>query len=86
MAWHGLKCVPPTEVKAVVRELIPDAEVWVVPDVNNGPESAVEKALRWAAGKRREGRGHVQQANLVVLAGSLYLVADFYRFLDRDEH
>ena len=75
----------PTRVKAVVRELIPDAEVWVVRDVNNGPVGAAE-ALRWAAGKRREGRGHLQQANLVVLAGSLYLVAGFYRILDRDEH
>jgi len=93
MPW--IKGVPPTEVKAVVEELNPDAEVWVVPDVDspkveNGEEeeSALEKALRWAAGKRREsedserrGGGGVveQQANLVVLAGSLYLVADFYR-------
>ena len=96
MPW--IKCVPSTEVEEVVKGLVPDANVWVVPDaadvvdgdaqVENGPEgkneSAMEKALRWAAGKRKENEEDgVEQANLVVLAGSLYLVADFYRFLDQ---
>ena len=88
MPW--IKYVPPTEVETVVKQLIPDADVWIVPDtdlkVENEPEergeSALEKALRWAAGKRKETDERVEQANLVVLAGSLYLVADFYRFLD----
>ena len=49
---------------------------------------ALEKALRWAAGKRKDSNDSedgVEQANfkLVVLAESLYLVADFYRFLDQ---
>ena len=87
MPW--IKCVPPTEVEAVVKGLIPDADVWVVPDADEEKsENALEKALRWAAGKRKENEedgvvDHEQQANLVVLAGSLYLVADFYRFLDQ---
>ena len=96
MPW--IKCVPPTEVEEVVKGLIPDANVWVIPDaadvdvkVENGlpeggkSENALEKALRWAAGKRKENNEEdgVEQANLVVLAGSLYLVADFYRFLDQ---
>jgi dihydrofolate synthase len=91
MPW--IKCTPPTEVKEVVKGLIPDADVWVVPDAadvdaktpeGKKSESALEKALRWAAGKRKEtGEDGVEQANLVVLAGSLYLVADFYRFLDQ---
>ena len=93
MPW--IKCVPPTEVEAVVKGLIHDANVWIVPDtadddakVENGPEeeskSAMEKALRWAAGKGKGSeKDGVEQANLVVLAGSLYLVADFYRFLDQ---
>ena len=93
MPW--IKCVPPTEVEEVVKGLIPDADVWVVPDAdvdakveNEPPEeksaSALEKVLRWAAGKRKENEEDgVEQANLVVLAGSLYLVADFYRFLDQ---
>jgi dihydrofolate synthase len=61
MPW--IKCVPPTDVEAVVKGLMDDAEVWVVPDadvdnkVENGPEekseSALEKALMWAAGKMR---------------------------------
>ena len=93
MPW--IKCVPPIEVEEVVKGLIPDANVWVVPDdaaeVENESqkketsESALEKALSWAAEKRKENEedGVVEQANLVVLAGSLYLVADFYRFLDQ---
>jgi len=88
MPW--IKCAPPTDVEEVVKGLIPDADIWVVPDVDaktpegEKSESALEKALRWAAGKRKEtGEDGVQQANLVVLAGSLYFVADFYRFLDQ---
>nr|VWO96025.1 Zn(2)-C6 fungal-type domain-containing protein [Ganoderma boninense] len=38
----------------------------------------VEEALRWAAGRRREG-----EDAFVVLSGSLYLVADFYRLLEK---
>ena len=87
MPW--IKCVPPTEVEAIVKELSPDAEIWVVPDVvENGPEGkgegVLEKVLRWAARKRTENEKEgVEQTNLVVLAGSLYLVADLYRLLDR---
>ena len=94
MPW--IKCVPPTELEEVVKGLIPDANIWVIPDAadvdakveNELPEvgeseSALEKGLRWAAGKRKENEADVEQANLVVLAGSLYLVADFYRFLDQ---
>ena len=41
--------------------------------------SVMEKALRWAAEKRKENEEDgVEQANLVVLAGSLYLVTDFF--------
>jgi dihydrofolate synthase len=80
MPW--IKCVPPAELKAVVSGSIPDNNIWIAPD---GPEEkTMEKALRWAAAKRKENekeREGVEQANLVILAGSLYLVADFYRFL-----
>ena len=79
MPW--IKCVPPTELKAVLSGLIPDNNIWIAPD---GPEEkTLENALRWAAAKRKENeREGVEQANLVILAGSLYLVADFYRFLE----
>ena len=33
--------------------------------------------------KNKENEDGVEQANLVVLAGSLYLVTDFYRFLNQ---
>jgi hypothetical protein len=30
MPW--IKCVPPVEVEGLVKGLIPDANVWIVPD------------------------------------------------------
>ena len=42
--------------------------------------TALKKALRWAAEKRIENEDEVEQFNLVFLAGSLYLVADFISF------
>ena len=69
-----------------------EVEVWRDPregmdDVEPVPEGAerdarvytdhVDRALRWAA-----ARGHGGDS-LVVLAGSLYLVADFYRLLQK---
>ncbi|KAF8802789.1 hypothetical protein BYT27DRAFT_7196335 [Phlegmacium glaucopus] len=53
MPW--IKGVPPTGVKAVVEELISDAEVWVVLDLYPKIESEAEESEgaleRWAAGK-----------------------------------
>ncbi|KAI0820420.1 Mur ligase [Trametes gibbosa] len=43
------------------------------------PTTPLERALRWAAG--RHGQEAAGEDALVVLAGSLYLVADFYRLL-----
>ena len=39
-------------------------------------ETALKKALRWAAEKRIENEDEIEQFNLVFLAGSLYLVDD----------
>ena len=64
-------------------ELICDADIWVLHEtdskVENEPEErsegGLEKALRWAAGKRKETEEGVIEANfkLVILAESLYL-------------
>lgn len=71
----------------VVAGLIPDDNIWVAPDVDakvEDNESALEEALRWAAGKRgKKMKKRELNTDLVVLAGSLYLVADFYQFLDQ---
>jgi folylpolyglutamate synthase len=73
MPW--VKSVPPSSLREVVTQLVPDAEVWAAED--DMPESSqLTSALQWAARSGKEG--------LVVLAGSLYLVADFYRFLGKD--
>lgn len=78
MPW--VKSVPLQELAGVVRQLAPRGNVWVADD-DGDPSEQLEKALEWAGRTRRnakEGQGH-----LVVLAGSLYLVADFYRLLAR---
>ena len=49
-----------------------------IPAARPGTDSSLERALRWAASRRRP-----DEDALVVLAGSLYLVADFYRLLQR---
>ncbi|GLB43631.1 putative mur ligase [Lyophyllum shimeji] len=74
MPW--VKCVPPAEVREVVSARVFDADVWVAEE---GESEQLVKALEWAA--RRDGDGEVE--GLVIVAGSLYLVADLYRFLSR---
>ena len=78
MPW--VKSVPLQELAGVVRQLVPQGDVWVADD-DGDPSQQLEKAVEWAGRTRcnaKEGQGH-----LVVLAGSLYLVADFYRLLAR---
>jgi dihydrofolate synthase len=68
MPW--VKPVPPADIAADVRKLVPDADIWM-------PAKGVslDGALKWCARQIGEGEG------LVVLAGSLYLVADLYRII-----
>ncbi|KAG6872530.1 hypothetical protein C0995_009104 [Termitomyces sp. Mi166 len=71
MPW--VKSVAPEDMRDVVASLVPDAEVWVADEVAH---NQLHHALEWAA--KRDGNG------VVVVAGSLYLVADFYRFLQQE--
>ncbi|KAJ7600971.1 Mur ligase [Mycena floridula] len=66
MPW--VKSVPPSDLKQVVEEIAPAARIWTGEDVSD--------ALRWAASREKESEVH-----LVVVAGSLYLVADLYRLI-----
>ncbi|KAJ7134811.1 Mur ligase [Mycena epipterygia] len=68
MPW--VKAVPPAELQEIVKSLAPEAETWIDRTETSG---GLQRALDWAA----ERQGHKE--GLVVLAGSLYLVADFYR-------
>jgi folylpolyglutamate synthase len=68
MPW--VKAVPPTELQEAVNSLMPEVKTWV--DATETP-GGLRRALDWAATQRGDRDG------LVVLAGSLYLVADFYR-------
>ncbi|TBU61846.1 Mur ligase [Dichomitus squalens] len=89
MPW--IKFVPPSDIRAAVDSLVPPSGVEILEsssdfgglDYQEAPipvepprTDHVEEALRWAASRRRHG-----EDSLVVLAGSLYLVADFYRLL-----
>jgi folylpolyglutamate synthase/dihydrofolate synthase len=69
MPW--VKSVPPSVLREVVTELVPDAGLWVSDEEST---DQLEDALKWAEDK----------GGLIVLAGSLYLVADFYRLIGKD--
>jgi dihydrofolate synthase len=74
MPW--VRPVPPNELKEVVLELVPETDVFCAKGTNQIEE--LKEVLRWAADMRdRWGK----DGGLVVVAGSLYLVADFYRVL-----
>ena len=71
MPW--VKSVAPSELRRAVLGILPDANVWEArEDEDTGP-GALLRALKWAASQQEE--------QLVVVTGSLYLVADFYRLL-----
>ena len=76
MPW--VRPVPPSDVRQAIAQLVPDVEVRVPNHDGNGSEGQVLWALRWAA-EMQESVSDEQ--GLVVVAGSLYLVADFYRLL-----
>jgi len=69
MPW--VKPVAPTELAKVTRDLIPDVDHWVA-DPARIPGTQLSDAIAWAAER-------ISESGLVVVAGSLYLVADFYR-------
>ncbi|TFK39220.1 Mur ligase [Crucibulum laeve] len=78
MPW--VKCVPPAELAGVVGQLVPDANVWVPSEHTEGVDAGkgdLERSLEWAAVRVKDNATQ----HLVVIAGSLYLVADFYRLL-----
>lgn len=75
----------PSELGAVVRSLLPDADIWTPEreDEDVGA-SQLRAALNWAAEMQlRDAESEeCDSEGLVVIAGSLYLVADFYRVLN----
>ncbi|KIK69668.1 hypothetical protein GYMLUDRAFT_34064 [Collybiopsis luxurians FD-317 M1] len=72
MPW--VKPVPPSTLHSVVRGLCPKAEFWEGLGDNDKTDQ-LPAALHWAA--------EFAEPQLVIVAGSLYLVADFYRVLRR---
>lgn len=74
MPW--IKSESPSDLRRVVASLLPAAEIWGTED-NEPAEGQMAAALAWAGEQSSEEEEH-----LIVVAGSLYLVADFYRFLD----
>ncbi|KAF7422655.1 folylpolyglutamate synthase [Pleurotus ostreatus] len=74
MPW--VKSVPPSEILEVVNGLVPDTTVWAPSDASTHP---LEDALLWASTRCDD-----QSESLVVISGSLYLVADFYRLSGSD--
>lgn len=70
MPW--VQPVPSEEIRKVIRDIDGDIKLWIPKD---GERASVADALLWAHGEEKVHRGN----GLVCLAGSLYLVADFYR-------
>ena len=82
MPW--VKSEPPEEVRNVVRSLLPSAEVWTPrhEDSERLGEPQLRAALNWAAERHLHDHGGDSDGEgLIIIAGSLYLVADFYRLL-----
>jgi folylpolyglutamate synthase len=84
MPW--VKPVAPENLEAVVRRLVPGAELRLETDKGSpsgGKNLALESALKWVSQRRLDNPTGVRRgkAQLLVLAGSLYLVADFYRIM-----
>ncbi|KAI9573549.1 Mur ligase [Boletus coccyginus] len=77
MPW--VTSVPPLEIQQTVRQMIHlgDEYVWAAPD-DLPWDSQLLRAFEWAEAERA---AHTEE-NLVVITGSLYLVADFYRLLN----
>ena len=81
MPW--IKSENPSDLKEVVTSLLPDAEMWKTDD-ERAPEGQIDDALRWAAeGSVRRNGVRREPEHLVVIAGSLYLIADLYRFMKK---
>ncbi|KAI0081591.1 Mur ligase [Panus rudis PR-1116 ss-1] len=80
MPW--VKSVPPQELRQVISSLTPEARVWTPPHTEDKPEGQLEEAFEWAYDRlQEEGESGKLGEGLVIVAGSLYLVADFYRLL-----
>lgn len=76
MPW--VTCVPPLEIRDIVCQMIQlgDEDVWAVPD-DLAVDSQLLRAFEWT----EAGAAANTEESLVVVTGSLYLVADFYRLL-----
>lgn len=75
MPW--VTCVPPLEIRDTLGQIVQlgDEDVWTAPD-DLPADCQLQSAFEWT----EAGQAHTEE-NLVVLTGSLYLVADFYRLL-----
>ena len=90
MPW--VKPVAPEEMKSLVSVVVPGAEVVVFSspsrqstsvrgDASGEEESDIVRALAWAAEGENGTELGRNSLSLVVIAGSLYLIADLYREL-----
>lgn len=75
MPW--VKSVPASEMRSAVLQLAPNANLWMPAD-DEPVASQLSNALTWAASNPGSDLDD-ECEGLVVIAGSLYLVADLYR-------
>lgn len=79
MPW--VRPEPPSKLRSIVSPLLPEAEVWAAADNGSDPAEDLKEALNWVSRERHSK----DSEGLIVIAGSLYLVADFYRLLQSQE-
>jgi len=73
MPW--VPSVPPCELQRVVRGITTETDIWAAEDDEDAHAEQLLRALKWA--RKMQG----SEEGLVVVAGSLYLVADLYRLM-----
>jgi folylpolyglutamate synthase/dihydrofolate synthase len=74
MPW--VKSTAPSELRQAVLAVLPDAHMLALDDDDDPAQGSLCRVLEWAVTNQQESEEH-----LVVLTGSLYLVADFYRLV-----
>jgi hypothetical protein len=78
MPW--VTSIAPSELRRVVHSLHPNVDIWAAPDKGDlQPDQILHRAFEWAVSGQSS-----ESEELVVLFGSLYLVADFYRLMRED--
>lgn len=80
MPW--VQSVSPADLRQTVIELAPYVTTWIPENEDDHIETQLRHALAWAHTQQKPNE--TEDGGLVVVAGSLYLVADLYRHMQKN--